>query len=102
MRRLLINRWRGQLHHAVVIEMIRRKIRGTIVSDKTVLVDVEGTDIIGKQAAQLLDGWSDREVKFCGSVHTLPYPLPGNVVIGVGESSRGATTDHRLNGSKPN
>ena len=83
MTRLLANRWRGQYQHAAVVERIRRTIRGSIVSYKTVLVDFEGTHITGIQAAEIMAGWDTSTVKGCGCIHVLPYPLPGDVRIGV-------------------
>src|SRR6202021_2419652 len=65
-RRLELNRWRGQFDRPEVIRTIRRKIRGTIASERTVLVDLEGAGITQEQAAEIMVGWSDREVKFCG------------------------------------
>jgi len=80
MTRLCLNRWRGQFEHPAVIPIIRRKIRGSIVSERTVLVDLEGAGITQEQAAEIMVGWSEREVKFCGSIHSLPVPLPADVV----------------------
>jgi hypothetical protein len=80
MIRLQCNRWRGQFEHPDIILTIRRKIRGSVVAYRTVLVDLEGTDITGPQAAEIMAGWSATTVKGCGCVHTLPYPLP-NVML---------------------
>jgi hypothetical protein len=81
MRRLLLIRWRGQFDRPAIVRLIRRKIRGTILSERTVLVDAEGTGITQEQAAAIMQGWDAQTVKFCGCVHTLPHPLPEGVVI---------------------
>jgi hypothetical protein len=81
--RLLANRWRGQYQHAAVVGRIRRTIRGSIVSHKTVLIDFEGTHVTRIQAAEIMAGWDTSTVKGCGCIHTLPFPLPGDVRIGV-------------------
>jgi len=81
MRRLLLNRWRGQFDHPSVIRIIRRKIRGTVESERTVLVDLEGTGITPEQAVKIMQGWDAHEVKFCGCPYTHPHPLPEGVVV---------------------
>jgi hypothetical protein len=79
----------------VTIERIRRTIRGSIVADKTVLVDLEGTGITAPQAAAIMAGWDAAAVKACGCNHTLPYPLPEDVRIGVIQSDQSGTSDRR-------
>ena len=99
MRRLELNRWRGQFDRPEVIRTIRRKIRGTIASERTVLVDLEGAGITQEQAAEIMVGWSDREVKFCGCIHSLPVALPAEVVASAPpQSGRNALINRRQNG----
>lgn len=81
MRRILLNRWRGQFERPSVIRTIRRKIRGSVESDRTLLVDMEDSGITGEQAAAIMEGFDVGTVKFCGCVHTLPYPLPEGVMV---------------------
>lgn len=78
-----------------MIRAIRRKIRGSIVADKTVLVDLEGTGVSGSQAAAIMEGWDAATVKACGCIHTLPHPLPEDVRIGLVQADRRGDGDHR-------
>jgi hypothetical protein len=80
MMRLLLNRFRGQYQNPVVIKRIRRTIAGSVVSHRTVLVDMEGSGITEKEAAAIMVGWDTTTVKFCGSLHSLPAALPENAM----------------------
>ena len=101
MRRLLVNRWRCQFERPSVIRAIRRKIRVSIASDRTVLVDLEGTGINQPQAIEIMAGWDATAVKACGCNHTLPYPLPADVRIGVVQADRRGDGGHRYRRPRP-
>jgi hypothetical protein len=80
--RIELNRWRGKTGHPAVIQTIRRKIRGGIESQRTVLIDFERTGVTKKEVIEIMTGWDPATAKGCGSIHTLPYPLPADVRIG--------------------
>ncbi len=47
----------------------------------TVLIDLEGAFMTHEQVAEITRGWLDYKVKCCGSVASLPHPLPENVSV---------------------
>jgi len=80
MTRIEVKEWNGQFSNKGVLTTIRRKIQGGQMSG-TILVDLEGAVLTPEQLAALKKGWLDYKVKFCGSVASLPHPLPENVSV---------------------
>ena len=80
MTRIEVKEWNGQFSNKGVLTTIRRKIEGGQMSG-TILVDLEGAVLTSEQLAALKKGWLDYKVKFCGSVASLPHPLPENVSV---------------------
>ena len=79
MIRLELARWRGRTGRPAVVRLIRRKIRGGIQSSRTILIDFERTGATKKETIEIMAGWDPATAKGCGSIHTLPYPLPEDV-----------------------
>lgn len=79
MVRIELKNWNGQFHNKGVLDRIRRKIEGGQASG-TVLVDCEDAVLTKEQLAYLQAGYAPHKVRFCGSISTLPYPVPENTV----------------------
>ena len=80
MVRIELKNWNGQFDNKGVLDRIRRKIEGGQASG-TVLVDCEDAVLTPEQLAYIKAGFAPHKVKLCGSIATLPYPVPENAVL---------------------
>ena len=59
-----MKQWRGQFQSHKVIKIIRQKIKGTIQTDRTVLLDFDGVEEWPLEIMQqITGGWAETQVK---------------------------------------
>ena len=80
MTRIEVRQWNMQFDRPGMLDLVRRKIAGS-QANGTVLVDFESTILNAEQVAYLMAGWAPSKVKFCGSVLSLPHPVPENALL---------------------
>jgi hypothetical protein len=92
MIRIHVREWNNRFDRPGVLDIVRRKITGSQMGH-TVLVDFEDAVLTGEQMAYVMRGFLDYKVKFCGSVASLPHPLPPDALLPEAPRPRRRTRD---------